>query len=76
MRVLTMVVSQPQPNKTMRGGARKGAGRKRGSTKTTMTFSMEQSLLEPLREQVPRGQMTKFVESALERALDEMPNIS
>jgi len=37
---------------------------------------MEQSLLEPLREQVPRGQMTKFVESALERALDEMPNIS
>jgi hypothetical protein len=55
-----------------RGGARKGAGRKRGSTKTTMTFKLERSTLELLRARVPRGAMTPFVERALLHALDEL----
>ena len=56
-----------------RGGARKGAGRKRGSTKTTMTFKLERSTLDLSRDRVPRGQMTRFVEQALLGALDHLP---
>ena len=55
----------------MKGGARKGAGRKPGSTKQTMTFKIEGAILERLRASVPRGAMTKFVELALQRALDD-----
>jgi hypothetical protein len=57
----------------MKGGARKGAGRKPGSTKATMTFKLERSTLERLRDRVPRGQMTRFVEESLLRALDQLP---
>ena len=57
----------------MRGGARKGSGRKPGSTKQTMTFKLEGAILERLRASVPRGAMTKFVELALQRALDDAP---
>jgi hypothetical protein len=58
----------------MKGGARKGAGRKPGSTKSTMTFKIERSTIALLRERVPRGQMTAFVEQALLHALDHLPN--
>jgi hypothetical protein len=53
----------------MKGGARKGAGRKAGSTKATMTFKLERSTIALLRERVLRGRMTAFVERALLRAL-------
>ena len=59
--------------RTMKGGARKGAGRKAGSTKATMTFKLERSTLALLRDRVPRGKMTRFVEQALLRALDQLP---
>jgi hypothetical protein len=57
----------------MRGGARIGAGRKRGSTKILANFKLERSTIERLRDRVPRGAMTKFVELALQRALDDPP---
>ena len=60
----------------MRGGARKGFGRKPGSTKQTMTFKLEGAILERLRASVPRGAMTKFVELALQRALDDPPTFT
>jgi hypothetical protein len=53
----------------MRGGARKGAGRKPGSSKVGVGFKLERSTLALLRERVPKGQMTAFVERALLRAL-------
>jgi hypothetical protein len=36
-----------------------------------MTFKIEGAILERLRASVPRGAMTKFVELALQRALDD-----
>jgi hypothetical protein len=58
----------------MKGGARIGAGRKRGTTKILANFKLEKSTLARLRVSVPRGQMTKFVEAALLRALDDLPD--
>jgi hypothetical protein len=58
----------------MKGGARKGAGRKpTGSTKETMTFGLDPSTLALLRDRVPRGRMTRFVEQALLAALNQLP---
>jgi hypothetical protein len=55
-----------------RGGARRGAGRKRGSSKQTATFKLEKSILALLRDRVPQGRMTAFVEQALLHALDHL----
>jgi hypothetical protein len=60
----------------MKGGVRKGAGRKRGSTKILVNFKLEKSTLERLRASVPRGAMTKFVELAITRALDDLPTFT
>jgi hypothetical protein len=58
----------------MKGGSRKGAGRKPvGSTKILVNFKLEKSTVERLRASVPRGAMTKFVELAITRALDDAP---
>jgi hypothetical protein len=57
----------------MKGGPRKGAGRKRGSTKVLANFKLERSTLARLRAAVPRGRMTAFVEEALLRALVDLP---
>jgi hypothetical protein len=57
----------------MKGGARRGAGRKRGTTKRLVNFKPEESTLTRLRASVPRGAMTRFVEQALQRALDHLP---
>jgi hypothetical protein len=58
----------------MKGGARIGAGRKPvGSTKVLVNFKLEKSTLERLRDRVPRGRMTAFVEQALLHALDDPP---
>jgi hypothetical protein len=46
----------------MKGGARRGAGRKRGTTKRLVNFKPEESTLTRLRASVPRGAMTRFVE--------------
>jgi hypothetical protein len=56
----------------MKGGARIGADRKHGSTKVLANFKLEKSTVERLRASVPRGQMTAFVELALQRALDNL----
>jgi hypothetical protein len=55
----------------MKGGARKGSGRKAGPPTATMTFKIAQTTLARLRSSVPRGRMTRFVEHALQRALDD-----
>ena len=51
----------------MRGGARKGAGRKPGSTKALVNFKLEKTTIALLRE-LPSRQMTKFVEDAVLQA--------
>jgi hypothetical protein len=63
---------QTELNYIMRGGARTGAGRKRGSTKVAANFKLERTILARLRDRVPCGEMTRFVEQALTRALDEL----
>ena len=60
----------------VKGGARKGAGRKAGPPTATMTFKLTKTTLERLRASVPRGAMTKFVELALQRALDDLPTFT
>lgn len=52
-----------------RGGARKGAGRKRTGSKTVlMTFSLSPATLELLRL-VPRGARSAFIEGLIRKAL-------
>jgi len=59
----------------MRGGPRKGAGRKPGSnklpTKTLINFKLANEVLAKLKSQVPRGRRTRFVEAAITAALSK-----
>jgi hypothetical protein len=48
----------------MRGGARKGAGRKRGPDKKTVTIKLGVSTITLLHE-LPKGSMSTFIEKAL-----------
>jgi hypothetical protein len=58
----------------MRGGARKGAGRKLGSTrpsrKTLINFKLDNEVIAHLKDRVPRGRRTRFVEKAITAALE------
>jgi hypothetical protein len=58
----------------MRGGARKGAGRKPGTTKIFTAFKLERTIVSLLHE-LPKGQRTKFVEQALLKALKAAKNL-
>jgi hypothetical protein len=58
----------------MRGGARKGAGRRPGSTKTLVNFKLERSTVALLRE-LPSRQMTAFVEDAVLQAFKRRPKV-
>lgn len=57
----------------MKGGARKGAGRKSGSTKKPVTVKLEGSTISLLHDRVPKGKRASFIEEALRRALDQLP---
>ena len=54
----------------MKGGARKGAGRKpTGKTGQLTNFYLSRTTVAQLDHQVPRGQRSKFVEAAIVAAL-------
>ena len=54
----------------MRGGARKGAGRKATGSKTVLaSFSLSSEVLFSLETLIPRGQRSKFVEAAISKKL-------
>jgi hypothetical protein len=56
-----------------RGGARPGAGRKPGSTKpprkALINFMLDREVIAQLKDRVPRGQRTRFVEKAITMAI-------
>jgi hypothetical protein len=55
----------------MRGGARKGAGRKATGPKSILAgFSLSKEILLNLGNAVPRGQRSKFVEAAITEKLN------
>lgn len=57
----------------MKGGARKGAGRKpTGSTLKIAAFKIERSTIELLNERVRKGKRAPFVDQAILRALDHL----
>jgi len=59
----------------VRGGARKGAGRKPGSTKpltkALINFTLSNELIARLKAQVPRGRRSRFVQKAVASALSK-----
>jgi hypothetical protein len=55
----------------MRGGARKGAGRKLGAATVPMNFLIDRAIVNRLRAEVGPGKMSAFVQRAIERTLDE-----
>jgi hypothetical protein len=57
----------------MRGGARKGAGRKATGPKTILAgFSLSSETLNRLDIAIPRGQRSKFVEAAISQKLNHL----
>jgi hypothetical protein len=55
-----------------RGGARKGAGRKRTGHKTILAgFSLSKEILHRLRTEVPLGQRSNFVEVSIIDGLEK-----
>jgi hypothetical protein len=55
----------------MKGGVRKGAGRKRGPETVLMNFLIERAIADKLRAEVGPGEMTAFVQCAIKRALSD-----
>jgi hypothetical protein len=66
-RAVATATDSQHGDREMRGGRRPGSGRKRSSTKVLTNFKLERSTIALLRE-LPRGQMTKFVEDAVLQA--------